>query len=431
MDLLRQYLSSSRNKLVDLTKRNKLINFNLNAKHPRHLDIVSVSLSQIWEAISSGCSISISFVPEPKLQIDSITGEYFPKPKAIDYAKELGINPCLELSVDHEKTENRLTNFQTLLYYPDLERFIQKLKDNARVANEEKGISTLHCMVGFLRWIESKDSSIVITSPLLLSQVELEVVRQALPAKRFLLTGHEPDQDAWVVNPSLKIKLQNDYGIELPSLEPGEYPASYFKRVHALLSAHPKWSISYRVAIGNIAFPRLALYEDLDPQKWEFESGNLLFDHPVLTGLLSGTSHEPSDQEIKERSEDGIASPIKGLVFDADSSQIEAIRRVLDGETMVLEGPPGTGKSQTIANLISAYLSRGKRVLFVTDKRAAIEVVEKRLAKAGLNNFCLNLHSDNKQSKEALYDKLLKRLELPQKIEVYDKSIDQTYQETI
>lgn len=426
--MLKRYLTTSRNRLIDLTKRNKLINFNLNAKQPRHFDVVSASLSQVWEAVSSGSSIPISFVPEPKLQTDLVTGEDLPMPKAIDRAKECGIDPSLELSVKPDCKEIKLKTIQTLLYYSHLERLIQKLRDDARAANEEKGVSTLHCMVGFLQWMESKDSSITITSPLLLAQVELEIVRQALPNQRFLLSGQESDQDSWVVNPSLRIKLQNDYGIELPLLEQGEFPAAYFERVRSMLSAHPKWSISHRVAIGNIAFPRLAIYEDLDFHKWESEGGNLLFDHPILTGLLSGICREPSDKERQEEDEDGITTPIKGLVFDADSSQIETIRRVLAGETMTLEGPPGTGKSQTIANLISAYLFCGKRVLFVADKKAAVDVVEQRLTRAGLNEFCLNLHNDSKQSKAALYDKLAKRLEIEEEKKRF-QPIDWSYQE--
>ena len=429
MDLLVQYLTTCRNRLVDLSKRNRLIHFNLDAQRPRYLDVVSASLSQVWEAVSSGSPIPIGFVPEPQEHKDMSMGARIPKPKPAIYAKECDINPCLELAVEVEK-DKKLKCLQSLLYFADLDRFVQKLKDDARSAGEEKGISTLHCMLGFLRWAESKDSSRVVSSPLLIAQVEIEIDRRASANQRFLLSGQESDQDGWFVNPSLRIKLQNDYGIELPLLEPGECPASYFGRARSILSMYPEWSISQRVVIGNVAFPRLALYEDLDLQKWESEDGNLLLKHPVLEGLISGVCREPSDQEVREVEEDGIAQPIKGLIFDADSSQLEAIRRILGGETMVLEGPPGTGKSQTIANLIAAYLSRGKSVLFVTEKKAAIEVVERRLEKVGLGEFCLNLHTDSRQSKAALYEKLEKRIELvsPEK---HDQIIDRNYQELI
>jgi len=431
MDLIKEYLNKSRNRLVDLTKRNKLINFNLNSKNTKHINIVSASLPQIWEAVSSGVLIPFNFIPDPQKEINPITNQNSKKSKSINYAKECDPNLFLDLPIEDRSEGNTLKAFQTLLYYSDLEKSIQKLKDDARAASEEKGLLTLHCMIGFLEWKESKDSAIIITSPLLLSRVQIEIARQKPPNQRFLLSGQEVGEDIWIVNPSLQIKLKNDYGIELPLLETGEYPASYFKRLLSLLSVHPEWSILHRVAIGNITFPRLSLYEDLDFQKWGTAENNLMLNHQVLTALLSYAYREPSDQFNQKYENDTVVNPIKGLVFDADSSQIEVIRRVLDGETMVLEGPPGTGKSQTIANLISAYLSRGKRVLFVAEKKAAIEVVEQRLAKVGLGEFCLNTHTDNMESKTALYEKLAKRLDYDEKKEILDQSFDNIYQETI
>ncbi len=82
------------------------------------------------------------------------------------------------------------------------------------------------------------------------------------------------------------------------------------------------------------------------------------------------------------------------LVLDADSSQHTAINRVLGGESLVIQGPPGTGKSQTIANLIAALIARGKRILFVAEKRAAIEAVTKRLEHVGLLDLVLDLYYD-------------------------------------
>lgn len=97
-------------------------------------------------------------------------------------------------------------------------------------------------------------------------------------------------------------------------------------------------------------------------------------------------------------------------VVDADSSQQDAILLAKSGASFVLQGPPGTGKSQTITNIIAELIADGKKVLFVSEKVAALEVVYKRLTQVGLGNFCLTLHSHNAKRREILdqFDKSIK-----------------------
>src|SRR5690606_33370315 len=97
-----------------------------------------------------------------------------------------------------------------------------------------------------------------------------------------------------------------------------------------------------------------------------------------------------------------IAPHALPLVLEADASQQAAVASVLRGRSFVLQGPPGTGKSQTITNLIAAAMADGKRVLFVSEKMAALEVVHRRLVEAGLGDFCLELHSQKTQKKQVL-----------------------------
>ena len=91
-------------------------------------------------------------------------------------------------------------------------------------------------------------------------------------------------------------------------------------------------------------------------------------------------------------------------VMDADSSQIAVIEAVKAGDNLVVEGPPGTGKSQTITNLIAELLAAGKKVLFVSEKMAALEVVKSRLDKVGLGLYCIELHSHKSNKKEVLQE---------------------------
>ena len=98
-------------------------------------------------------------------------------------------------------------------------------------------------------------------------------------------------------------------------------------------------------------------------------------------------------------------------MHDADASQHSAIIDVMKGENLVIEGPPGTGKSQTIANIIANALGSDKNasILFLSEKLAALEVVKRRLDKAGIGEFCLELHSE-KSSPKRVMESLTERL---------------------
>jgi hypothetical protein len=149
-----------------------------------------------------------------------------------------------------------------------------------------------------------------------------------------------------------------------------------------------------------LSFGKLAIWADLDTKK---NPG--LLEHDLIKSVFSGVSGgdggglHAEDYRIDERPE-----AVQPLIFDADSSQHSAIIDVLSGKNLVINGPPGTGKSQTITNIIAAVLSKGKKVLFVSEKLAALEVVRHRLNKAGLGHFCLELHSHKTQKKKFLED---------------------------
>jgi hypothetical protein len=149
------------------------------------------------------------------------------------------------------------------------------------------------------------------------------------------------------------------------------------------------------------------MYKDLDTERWPQESP--LHQQGVLRTLIAGAevhgSGYATDYEI-----DDPNLPEARLITDADSSQHSAVIDVLKGKNIVVQGPPGTGKSQTITNIIAVALDAGKSVLFVAEKMAALEVVQKRLSVAGTDPFCLELHS-SKTSKAAVGQKLAERLE--------------------
>src|SRR5258708_14218589 len=143
---------------------------------------------------------------------------------------------------------------------------------------------------------------------------------------------------------------------------------------------------------------------DLDPKTWP--ASQSIAKHPLVCELFEGSKN--ANIELAEEfaiDEPELKKDIPHLIRDADSSQHSALVHAFRGQNLVIEGPPGTGKSQTITNLIAAALARVKTVLFVSEKMAALEVVQRRLSEVGLADFCLELHS-NKANKKAVLDAL-------------------------
>ncbi|HEX9867463.1 MAG TPA: AAA domain-containing protein, partial [Candidatus Tectomicrobia bacterium] len=171
-----------------------------------------------------------------------------------------------------------------------------------------------------------------------------------------------------------------------------------------------RWRVRRFVTVGLFSFSRLVMYHDLDPERSPEQKALHL--HLVLVELLGGSGRGQAmyadDYEV-DQPETTAKVPL--LITDADASQFSAIADVMDGKNLAIKGPPGTGKSQTITNIIAAALAKGQKVLFVAEKMAALEVVKKRLDEAGLGEFCLELHSTKALKKDVL-ESLRKRLEL-------------------
>lgn len=168
-----------------------------------------------------------------------------------------------------------------------------------------------------------------------------------------------------------------------------------------------KWDVIEESIISIFDFNRFVIWNDLRTNRENMS------EHPLISSLISNTLNEEliEDGEVStELPSDEVALPIS-----ADSSQLAAINEAASGKSFILHGPPGTGKSQTITNIISNALFHGKRVLFVAEKMTALEVVQKRLAAIGLDPFCLELHS-NKTKKSLVMDQLRKTTEVVQQM---------------
>lgn len=418
-------LEQLRKRLLDLTNRNRLLNF----KHGKtgNIRVIDELPDQLYELLFSEETLRFIPVPEPSeeellekgyLQYDEEADEIKSVkavPKAIEWAKELGFNVRYDLpsrSEEDEEEKHSDNNIQTLYYAYELESQLRKIRSKAVSSIEETGANILFMAFGFLEWFESNDSSVFHHAPLILIPLEIKKgqLNKKLGTYEYTITysGEEI-----LPNLSLREKLYQDFGLELPEFEQETYPDEYFLEVQrVVLEAYPRWSIKRQVTLGMFNFSKLLMYLDLDPDKWPTQKR--IDEHPVVCKFFSAlTSQEQgsSTASVEEYKIDDIPGVHDQypLIDDADSSQHSALIDAVSGKNLVIEGPPGTGKSQTITNLIAAALAQGKRVLFVAEKLAALEVVKRRLDNAGVGDFCLELHS-HKTQKRKILDDIQKRL---------------------
>jgi len=273
-----------------------------------------------------------------------------------------------------------------------------RLIERARLADREQGIQVLFAALGWLSWRDNEGHQL--RSPLVLIPVDLTLNRQ----QRELFLQAAAD-DPPEVNPSLAYLLLAQYGIRLPVLEDAEGEpltaslALYLDAVRKAVANQDGWLVEEDGPVVDLfAFAKLAMVEEVD------RSLHRLAVHPLLNAIASG---EPP--AIPETPGDGSppgtdTSYPPGslrLVVDADAYQLQAVGMAASGQSFVIEGPPGTGKSQTITNITAELLAQGKRILFVAEKRVAREVVLENLAKAGLAEACLHLAANAGASNRA------------------------------
>ena len=360
--------------MLDLSRRNRLLKYRETARDIAAIDEMP---NQVFGHLMDGKRFE--FLAHPELEEgEEAPSRLLPSPK----------RGATEASPEH--SDNKL---QTPFIERELERRLKRLYSAHRTAIEETGANALYVALGFLRWYEREDSDVPLRSPLVLLPVVM-TKRRGFGSTVYEL---EFDDQALDTNYSLAEKLARDFDIALPTFGEKVKPESYWRKVaQAVQSPHrATWGVEREIAVGLFRFHKQVLWHDLDPARWPKDAS--LVEHPLLGRIFLGpTSKDPSpgpligDYDI-DAIEDGDAAPT--LVLDADSSQISAIVDALDRQDgLVIEGPPGTGKSQTIANLIAAALGRGESVLFVAEKMAALDVVYKRLTDVGLGDFCFQMH---------------------------------------
>ncbi|MBN2152713.1 MAG: DUF3320 domain-containing protein [Candidatus Lokiarchaeota archaeon] len=268
----------------------------------------------------------------------------------------------------------------------DLQLVLRHLFRSSKSFEEEKGINILYLAFGLLRWADKGAEGTTVYSPLLLTPVTLSRASVIEPFKVV------PTEDETFVNPTIKEKLRADFGLALDDL-PADYDAAaidaFFSSVDEKIARRGSWGVERRAFLGTFSFSKIMMFNDLANNAGTF------LDHPIVGCFASQTAYvEPPEHAIADAEwNDELPPDASFTILDSDSSQFKAIQSAKKGSSMIIHGPPGTGKSQCITNIIADCIASGKKVLFVSQKMAALEVVRKRLEERGIGRFCLDLFS--------------------------------------
>lgn len=386
-----------KNKLLDMSKRNRLLNFRDTTMSS--LVITSPSCESLFESFARQEKDLIFPLPpaEEEKKGNAGNAESPEIPEAPENASP-AVPP--EETMPAEGYGGIGSDVRTNKKIRDLQRVLRNLRYKAKIAIEEQGVNILYLSFGFLKWKDTNQSDQFFRAPLILVPVSLTWQSVTSP---FVLRPHD---DETVVNPTLCYKLQNEYGVVLPEFDETQPLEVFFGAIRDMVRAHG-WDVEDTVGLCLLSFLKINMYMDLK------NHADKLAENPIVRALCGDASalarlpEDPSgyDFDRNDRPEDVFQ------ILDADSSQLEAIHLARKGVSFVLQGPPGTGKSQTITNIIAESLADGKKVLFVSEKMAALDVVHNRLARAGLDDFCLVLHS-HKANKRSVLDQLAEVVQL-------------------
>ncbi|MEV6300106.1 DUF3320 domain-containing protein [Actinoplanes sp. NPDC051861] len=292
-----------------------------------------------------------------------------------------------------------------------LHPLLRLLRRHTAQEQADRGVDVLHLAIGLLHWQDGDGTGYA--SPLLLLPVDLVALG---PGEVPKLRAGGGDL---IVNPALTTRLR-PLGVTLPQAVAD--PGAYRQQVDAVIAGRAGWRTADIVVLAH-----------LDPSAEEIsrhllEHEERIAAHPVVRALADGTEGAFAFEPIGPDEIDVLAPPDDvPLVLDADAGQRACVSAALEGHSFVVDGPPGTGKSQTIATMIGALAHAGKRVLFVSEKAAALEAVQQRLAAVGLGNYLLGLHGPRAARKQvaSALAAALEAVPLP------DARMDETDRETL
>jgi len=371
-------------KLLDLSTRNSLLS---HKSSKSSLRFICPEVAMLEDKLADGARISIRSIPRlnGQLQDESLhrqrTGEIISE----EYAREALGQGQLLVDMDEEELLKRAV----------------EIYRKARTALEEGGANTLYLALGFLLWKHSdRRDERRFRAPLILLPVTFE--RKSVRSG-FRLSSHDDEPR---FNTTLLEMLRKDFQLDikgldgaLPTDESGIDVKGIWDRIRKEVRDVPGFEVVEEVVLGHFSFAKYLMWKDLVDRTDDLRKSPVvkhLIDAPrdPYPGKVSFV--DPTDLDRDYKLSD-LFTPLP-----ADASQMAAIASADRGKDFILIGPPGTGKSQTISNLIAHMLGKGKSVLFVSEKTAALDVVHRRLQEVGLGRFCLQLHSNKARKADVL-----------------------------
>lgn len=368
VESLREQLHAWRDELIDLTRRNKLLNLR---PGKAVVEILQPSSDEVLNGL------------------DRCWRFHYP-PLQPEEAQDAALTAALQ--VEDPDLSDVVDPDELLTTIDSARELSNRLRSLERRASGEwidKGVRVLYLGVGLLEWSDSDDQTLL--APLLLVPVRLY---RNSPREPYQLTSTDDD---WVVNPALAVKLNMEFGIELPELVDEMWVSDLMAQIRSAVSSQRSWTVTDRLVLSTFSFQKNAMYQDLK------DNESQILEHPLVQAIGHGDQPvgDLAFDPIDEDQLDEVAPPEQlASILDADATQRACIVAARDGRSFVMDGPPGTGKSQTIANVIAELMHAGQTVLFVSEKAAALDVVYDRLQSAGLHHFVLALHSAKATRKE-------------------------------
>lgn len=428
-------LENWKKRLIDFSKRNQLLYFK-----PR--PTLSVELTEQSQEIFHKLVLdNKTLIMKDQVQVintaefEGVAGDLEDEP--LDFGSEFesmdqGVDELgddLIAANDIDSSLDMSQYLQTDKEEKALNQTLNKLRTRSKASLSEQGVNILYLALNFVKWFD-KTAKEFAKSPLLLIPVSLD--KKGLNG-RYQLSMID---DEIRINPTLAYKLLRDYGIELPEYEnkieqfvdsldeeepdPLRGIKSYLQAVQDVIAKEQDWEILDESSLSLFSFAKLSLYKDLE------ENEEKILSHPLVRQIC-GERIDPKEFEYEPRYlvepreiDSKIDSNQSSQILDADSSQQAAIYAAKGKESYVLQGPPGTGKSQTIANIVSESLAQNKKILFVSEKKAALDVVVNRLKKSNLDKYCFELHG-SKQKKSDIIDSLRVTLEQIKSLAVHSQ----------
>lgn len=395
-------------KLLDFSLRNTLLNFRVTKSA---IQLMTADLGELEDQLTDGKDFTILGAPTEWTS-------------TLRDAKMFEIETERDLIESIAKEEFKNNRIRSFLNSMDLEQNLKSLHRAARSSMEENGTNTLFLALGFLKWYETKDAERARYAPLVLIPVDL--VRN-MRNKGYVIRSRDEEAQ---INITLLEYLRQDHEIKIGGLDPlpmdehGIDLQLVFNTIRQSIMEKARWNIENMAFIGLFSFGQFVMWNDLRNRTEDLKKNK------VINSLMEGRmSWIPEVIDITADNLDEVITPSSmAIPLSADSSQMVAIATAAKGQSFVLHGPPGTGKSQTITNMIANALYQGQSVLFVAEKMAALNVVQKRLTAVGLDPFCLELHS-NKTSKNVVLGQLEQALEVGRikKPEEYQKTAEQIH----